>query len=83
MGYSAGAHLAMLAAYSMDNPQLPPSCAVPGARIKVVVDLYGPTDLPLGYRTTASPRYVHDALRQFIGGSPQMFPGRYRLLSPD
>jgi acetyl esterase/lipase len=82
MGNSAGGNLAMLAAYSMGDPQLPPSTPVPTVAICSVINLYGPTDLALLYRDCESPDYVHAALEEYIGGTPAEFPDRYRALSP-
>jgi acetyl esterase/lipase len=82
MGHSAGSHLAMLAAYSVGDRQLPPSCDVPAVPIKAVVNFYGPVDLVLGYEDSGSLAFAQDALRQFIGGSPAEFPERYRIASP-
>lgn len=82
MGNSAGANLALLAAYSTGDPQLPPSTDVPQVAIHGVISLYGPTDLALAYRTSKSPEYVHGALQEYIGGTPDEFPDRYRALSP-
>ena len=42
-GDSAGAHLAMLTAYTIGTPNLPPSCPVAVAPVKAVVSLYGIT----------------------------------------
>ena len=75
-GDSAGGHLAMLAAYSMGDRQLPPSCDAPAVPIKAVVNFYGPVDLVLGYDDSGSLAFAQDALRQFIGGSPAEFPER-------
>lgn len=82
MGSSAGANLAMLAAYSMEDARLPPSTDVLAVAIRSVVNLYGPTDMALGYRVTSSPGYVRPLIDGYIGGSPDAFPERYRLLSP-
>jgi acetyl esterase/lipase len=82
MGHSAGSHLAMLAAYSMADRELPPSCDVPAVPIKAVVNFYGPVDLVLGYEDSGSLAFAQDALRQFIGGSPAAYPERYRAASP-
>ena len=82
MGFSAGGNLAMVAAYSAGDPQLPPSCDVPPVKVRSVVNIYGPADLVLGYRSSGSLRYVQAALRQYIGGTPEEFPERYRALSP-
>jgi acetyl esterase/lipase len=82
MGYSAGAQLAMLAAYSMGDRQLPPSCDPPAVSVRAVINLYGPVDLVIGYEDSGSLAYAQDALRQFIGGSPALYPERYRTASP-
>jgi acetyl esterase/lipase len=82
MGHSAGSHLAMLAAYSIGDRQLPPSCDAPAVPIKAVVNFYGPVDLVLGYDDSGSLAFAQDALRQFIGGSPTAYPERYRAASP-
>jgi acetyl esterase/lipase len=42
-GDSAGAHLAMLTAYTVGTPNLPPSCPVNVVPVKAVVSLYGIT----------------------------------------
>jgi acetyl esterase/lipase len=42
-GDSAGAHLAMLTAYTIGTPNLPPSCPVNVVPVKAVVSLYGIT----------------------------------------
>ena len=82
MGYSAGAHLAMLAAYSVGDRRLPPSCDAPAVPVRAVINLYGPVDLVIGYDDSRSLAYAQDALRQFIGGSPAEYPERYRAASP-
>ena len=73
LGRSAGAHLAMLAAY---EPGAPPVAAV--------VSYYGPVDLADGYRNPPRPdpldvRSVEEAL---LGGTPDQVPDRYREASP-
>jgi acetyl esterase/lipase len=77
MGNSAGGNLAMLAAYSMGDPRLPPSCDVATVSVKSVVNLYGPADLTLLYGSSGSL-----AVRQYIGGSPTQYPDRYLAVSP-
>ncbi len=42
-GDSSGGHLAMLTAYTIGTPNLPPSCPVAVAPVKAVVSLYGVT----------------------------------------
>jgi len=82
MGSSAGANLAMLAAFSMGNSMLPPSCAVEPVAVRAVVNLYGPSDMQALYATTGSKRYVQSMLHAYIGGPPERYSGRYDLLSP-
>lgn len=72
LGRSAGAQLAMLAAYP------------DGANVRGVVSLYGPVDLLEGYRTVPSPdplnvRAVEEA---FLAGTPAQRPAAYRDASP-
>lgn len=81
-GNSAGANLAMLAANTVGNPELPPSTNVPDVRVKAVVNIYGPQDLPLLYHSSGSPAFVRDCLQKYIGGAPEQYPDRYRLVSP-
>ena len=73
LGRSAGAHLAMLAAY---EPHAMP--------IAAVVSYYGPVDLTDGYRNPPRPdpldvRAIEEA---FLGGTPDLLPDRYREASP-
>ena len=49
MGRSAGAHLALLAAYRAARDPVPGGCAAP-ATVRGVVAYYPPTDLADGYR---------------------------------
>jgi acetyl esterase/lipase len=72
VGRSAGAHLAMLAAYDSRAP------------IAAIVSYYGPVDLTEGYRNPPVPdpldvRAIEEA---FIGGTPERWPDRYRAASP-
>lgn len=73
LGRSAGAHLAMLAAYQ------------PGALpVRAVVDYYGPVDLTKGYNDPPNPDPidVRAVLEAFLGGSPSTLPQRYEQASP-
>jgi len=81
-GFSAGAHLAMLAAYSMGNPLLPASCPSEPVAVRSVVNFYGPTDLEKFYESSSSRRYIHAVMHAYIGGPPERYSGRYDLLSP-
>lgn len=73
LGWSAGAHLAMLAAYQSD--------AVP---IRAVVSYYGPTNLTEGYWHPPRPDPIDSraVLETLIGGSPSQFPAQYQQASP-
>jgi acetyl esterase/lipase len=82
MGSSAGANLALLAAYSMGDPRLPASTNVAPVEVRSVVNLYGPTDLLLLHENTPHPVYIHAKLEAYLGGGPEEFPERYRLVSP-
>lgn len=82
MGYSAGANLAMLAAYSEGDPELPPSRPGSAVDVRLVVNLYGPSDLTIGYDVGGSIDFGRAALDRYVGGSPRQFAARYRLISP-
>ena len=72
MGWSAGAHLAMLAAY---NSPLP---------IRGVVSYYGPVNLVDGYKDLPNPDPldVRAVLETFMGGTPDELPVAYNAASP-
>ena len=82
MGHSAGGNLVMLAAYSMGDPELPPSTDVAPVAIRSVVNLYGPTEMAALYRSSPSRNFVQTSEKRYIGGTPEEFPERYRALSP-
>ena len=72
-GRSAGAHLALVAAYQLGAPT-----------VSAVVSYYGPVDLTDGYRNPPRPdpldiRSIETAL---IGGTPDQMPDRYHDASP-
>ncbi len=73
IGRSAGAHLAMMAAYAVGAP-----------RIRAVIDYYGPVDLTEGYRhpPRPDPLQVRAIEEAFLGGTPDQMPDRYRQASP-
>ncbi len=72
-GRSAGAQLALLAAYETG--------LVP---VRGVVSYYGPTDLIKGYfdLPTPDPINVRAVLEAYLGGSPAQVPNAYRDASP-
>lgn len=73
IGRSAGAHLAMLAAYQPDAPP-----------IRAVVNYYGPVNLPGGYKTPPFPDPINTraVLKAFMGGSLEQLPNQYKIASP-
>ncbi|MEB3232242.1 MAG: alpha/beta hydrolase [Leptolyngbyaceae bacterium] len=73
VGWSAGAHLALLATFQGDTPS-----------IQAVVNYYSPVDLRQGYgdRPRPDPLNVPRVLETFLGGSPDDCPEQYRAASP-
>jgi acetyl esterase/lipase len=73
LGRSAGAHLAMLAAYQPDAPP-----------IRAVVSYYGPVNLTNGYNFPPNPDPINSraVLKAFLGGSPQELAELYKTASP-
>jgi acetyl esterase/lipase len=73
MGRSAGAQLAMLAAY---QPQ--------AFSFRAVVGYYGPVNLEKGYYDLPNPDPINAraVLESFIGGAPPEFPNQYQQASP-
>jgi acetyl esterase/lipase len=73
LGRSAGAQLALLAAYT-------PSAI----KIRAVVDYYGPVDLEEGYNDPPNPDPINTqfVLETFLGGSPKDVPKLYVQASP-
>ena len=79
MGRSAGAHLAMLAAYRASP--LKPSDTPP---FRAVVNYYGPVDLTKGYFDPPNPDPIDSqkTLKALLGGTPDQFPDLYQAASP-
>jgi acetyl esterase/lipase len=82
MGNSAGANLALLAAYSKGDTTLVSSCGALDFPVRAVINIYGPTDMLGMYHMGPGESMFHSALHHYIGGPPDSFPERYRLLSP-
>lgn len=84
LGRSAGAHLALLAAYTAQESALPPSCPVDDTSVKAVIDLYGPSDLQWGYYATADENGENGSpvTQSFLGGTPRAVPSAYTIGSP-
>ena len=73
IGRSAGAQLAMLAAYKY--------APFP---VRSLVNYYGPVNLTAGYNDVPTPDPIESraTLRAFLGGTPTEFPDRYYQASP-
>ncbi|RCH56033.1 alpha/beta hydrolase [Mucilaginibacter hurinus] len=73
LGRSAGAQVALLAAYTLNKPA-----------IKGVVDFYGPADMVWGYSLPANP-WVMDSrgvMAKYLGGTFEKVPQNYTASSP-
>lgn len=73
IGRSAGAQIALLAAYTLHEPAL-----------KGVVDFYGPADMVWGYSIPSNP-WIMDSrkvMEDYIGGSYTKVPGKFHACSP-
>lgn len=88
LGRSAGAHLALLAAYSNGNSQLLPNCQNDNqTKIRAVVSFYAPTDLIWDFDHPANQAVIDGpgALDRFLGGNPhdsEEMKNRYLTASP-
>lgn len=93
LGRSAGAHLALLAAYSADDSRIPASGAENQAsektseRVRAVVSFYAPVNLLWAFDNPANQRVIDgkQTLSNFLGGSPHEsneMRERYVLAAP-
>lgn len=73
LGRSSGGHLALHAAYTVDDPA-----------IRGVVSFYAPADLYYGYTHPANPWVIdsEQILEDFLGGNPDELPDVYEKSSP-
>jgi acetyl esterase/lipase len=73
IGRSAGGQLALLVAYTAEDPT-----------IRGVVALYSPTDLPFGYRHPTNPAVLdsRELLAAYLGGTLAEAPDVYAAASP-
>lgn len=73
LGRSAGAQIALLAAYTLND-----------AGIKGVVDFYGPADMVWGYSVPSNPWIMNSrkVMEQYIGGTYTQVPKKYAACSP-
>ena len=73
LGRSAGGELALLVAYTQNDPA-----------IRGVISFYGPTDMYWSYANPGNPLVIdtHDILHAYLGGSPKDVPENYDAASP-
>lgn len=73
LGRSAGAQIALLAAYTLPN-----------AGVKAVIDFYGPADMVWGYSVPANPWVMNSKLvmERYLGGPYKTIPEKYAASSP-
>jgi acetyl esterase/lipase len=73
LGRSAGAQIALLAAYTLHQPGL-----------KAVIDYYGPADMVWGYSAPASPLVMDSrkVMEDYLGGTYQQISQKYAASSP-
>jgi acetyl esterase/lipase len=73
LGRSAGAQLALLVAYTANDPA-----------IRGVISFYGPTDFPYIYTHPTNPAVLDSdrVLKQFLGGGLEQAPATYDAASP-
>jgi acetyl esterase/lipase len=85
MGRSAGGQLALLAAYTANDPALQPGdCNAQDTSVRAVVSLYGPTDLAWDYTHPGRPDVIdtRHVLENYLNGSPASAPQTYASASP-
>ncbi len=93
LGRSAGAHLALLAAFSADDAKIPASCdenqsgEKTSEKVRAVVSFYAPTDLLWDFDNPANEAVINGktTLSNFLGGSPHEsseMREKYVLASP-
>lgn len=80
LGRSAGGQIVLIAAYSMGDLSLPPSCDVPQQPVQAVISLYGPTDLVWGHDNPNVPDPIDGtaSIEMYLGGAPRSRPEAYR-----
>ena len=93
LGRSAGAHLALMAAYSANDKSFTSSCEEAGDKaavnenVRAVVSLYAPTDLLWSFDNPANQSVIdgRQTLARFLGGNPHEsneIRDRFLLASP-
>jgi acetyl esterase/lipase len=80
-GRSAGGQIALIAAYSVGDPRLRPSCPVADEPVRAVAALYAPSDLVWGHDNPMVPDVIQgtESIELYLGGAPAEAPEAYRL----
>lgn len=83
-GQSAGATLALDVAYGLGDGTVHSSCGGEVAEPVAVLAMYPADDMVLAWDSnlTLGPLNLRRSLTEYIGGSPEQFPDRYRATSP-
>ncbi len=83
-GQSAGASLALQVGYGWGEQPVPSSCGGVMPPVAAVFSIYPPEDLVLGWElnTTIGPMRIRDMFSDYLGGTYDEVPERYRMLSP-
>lgn len=84
LGRSAGAQIALMAAYGLPTGKDTEGHTAPGSGIRGVIDFYGPADMVWGYSAPASPLVMDSrkVMEDYLGGAYSQVPDNYRLSSP-
>ena len=80
LGRSAGAQIALVAAYTPDAPETAPSCAAQDTSVRAVIGYYAPTTLD--YYNIIKPELAPGALDDYLGGRPEDYAEVYRVARP-
>ncbi|HYF65841.1 MAG TPA: alpha/beta hydrolase, partial [Herpetosiphonaceae bacterium] len=80
LGRSAGAQIALVAAYAPDAAELPASCPAGDTSVSAVIGYYAPT--LMDYYNVIKPELSPGALDDYLGGPPESFAEAYRQARP-
>jgi acetyl esterase/lipase len=84
LGRSAGAQIALLAAYSLPQGKDMTGRTAPGSGIRGVIDFYGPADMVWGYSVPGNPLIMDSrkVMEDYLGGPYPEVPDHYAASSP-
>jgi acetyl esterase/lipase len=84
LGRSAGGQIVLVAAYSVGDAALRPSCPVADEPVHEVIAIYPATDLAYAYDNPSRPDLLdtREVLSQYLGGSPTDKPAAYAQATP-